>query len=42
MLATVAGHSERVFDICYPGNYVITCGVKLYSFLDITWKYITI
>ncbi|CAF1556018.1 unnamed protein product [Didymodactylos carnosus] len=28
ILATVAGHSQRVFDICYPDNYVITCGVK--------------
>ncbi|CAF1944366.1 unnamed protein product [Rotaria magnacalcarata] len=28
ILATVAGHSERVFDICYFGDRVITCGVK--------------
>ncbi|CAF4015711.1 unnamed protein product [Rotaria sordida] len=28
ILATVAGHSERVFDICYLGDRVITCGVK--------------
>ena len=28
MLATVAGHSERVFDISYQGDRVITCGVK--------------
>ncbi|CAF0987237.1 unnamed protein product [Adineta ricciae] len=28
VLATVAGHSERVFDICYFGDRVITCGVK--------------
>ncbi|UJR16486.1 hypothetical protein I4U23_003389 [Adineta vaga] len=28
ILATVAGHSERVFDICYFDDRVITCGVK--------------
>lgn len=28
VLATVAGHTERVFDISYVGDRVITCGVK--------------
>ncbi|CAF0858738.1 unnamed protein product [Adineta steineri] len=28
ILATVSGHSERVFDIYYSSNCVITCGVK--------------
>ncbi|CAF3682759.1 unnamed protein product [Rotaria sp. Silwood1] len=28
ILATVPGHSERIFDICYLGDRVITCGVK--------------
>ncbi|CAF1210286.1 unnamed protein product [Rotaria sordida] len=28
LLATVAGHTERVFDIIYHGDHVITCGVK--------------
>src|SRR5689334_8799096 len=28
MLATVAGHTERVFDIAYQGEKLITCGVK--------------
>lgn len=28
MIASVAGHHERVFDICYSGDKVITCGVK--------------
>ncbi|CAF3520544.1 unnamed protein product [Rotaria sp. Silwood1] len=28
LLATVAGHKERVFDIIYYGDNVITCGVK--------------
>ncbi|CAF2961159.1 unnamed protein product [Rotaria sp. Silwood2] len=28
LLATVAGHTERVFDINYHGEHVITCGVK--------------
>ncbi|UJR29986.1 hypothetical protein I4U23_017533 [Adineta vaga] len=28
ILATVPGHSERVFDIRYFGDRVITCGVK--------------
>ena len=27
-LATVAGHSERVFDIRFVGARVVTCGVK--------------
>jgi echinoderm microtubule-associated protein-like 6 len=28
MIASVAGHNERVFDISYSGDQVITCGVK--------------
>ncbi|CAF1474328.1 unnamed protein product, partial [Adineta steineri] len=28
ILATVSGHLERIFDICYFGDRVITCGVK--------------
>ena len=28
VLATVAGHSERVFDIHYHDDRVVTCGVK--------------
>lgn len=28
LLATVSGHSERIFDICFHAERVISCGVK--------------
>ncbi|CAF3456731.1 unnamed protein product [Rotaria socialis] len=28
LLATAVGHSQRVFDICFYGDHVITCGIQ--------------